>query len=154
MCVWRGGGGWESFKDCVWRKEKNFQFQWITLAELSCQILFMGQNEWKYAFDRVLQWREWNGKTSVLTRSCSILAIFFQTGRELCGNESNKNVVFRPGSPFLSLGKQQQSPRWWWMCCLVRVFPTLTSRWRHWSRVLSRTALSVRPKHYEFESVI
>lgn len=87
-----------------------------------------------------LQWRELNGKTSVLTRNCSI---FFQTSRELFGNESNKIVVFRPGSPFLSWESSSNSHHIYDGCAAWCVFPTLTSRWRHWSGVFSRTAFSV-----------
>lgn len=76
----------------------------------------MGQNEWKYAFDRVF---------AVKRR------FFFQTRRELFGNESNKNVIFRPGSPFLSWESGNshrilmgvQPCGWMWVC-----FLTLTSR--------------------------
>lgn len=46
---WGRGGKCESFKDGVCEAKKKLS----VLAELNCQILFMGQNEWKYAFDRV-----------------------------------------------------------------------------------------------------
>lgn len=93
----------------------------------------MGLNEWKYAFDRVLQWSKWNGKTSVLLR----IAAIFPDNRELFGNESNKKkknlfklrfVVFVFLFEARGAGGENMVRR------PFSVFTALTYRWHHWSR--------------------
>lgn len=108
-------------------------------------------NEWKYAFDRVLQWSKWDGKKNL--SSAIELQRFFPDNRELFGNESNKKKTYsnldlcclcfcwstRGRSNVSTRGKHGYS---FSAMRLFSVFTALTYRWHHWSKCLVQSCNS------------
>lgn len=137
----------ESFKDYVQNKTETFSSKRrcphkTRLPPHINTDLFMGLNEWKYAFDRVLQWSIWDGKPQF----CLELQRFFQTAESSLEMKAIKKktysnsdccefCVFFPvqRQGWFSVGKKK-------MCSVFMALLPVACRWHHWPRKLSQSS--------------
>lgn len=138
----------ESFKDYVQNKTETFSSKRrcphkTRLPPHINTDLFMGLNEWKYAFDRVLQWSIWDGKPQF----CLELQRFFQTAesslemKAIKKKKTQTRIVARSVYFFLkvqrkgwfSVGKKK-------MCSVFMALLAVACRWHHWPRKLSQSS--------------